>query len=139
MRALICMGVADKDHAVMRYRSVRQLFLLVLGVIVSLGTGVSTVASNDFAIRNVRLVAMMTDMVAMDCQDSDKGWPCEANMPCAAVCGGPVIAPPPPPPPPAASLEQAYFALDFATVLAKSLVGSGPPPELSPPRTTYIA
>lgn len=135
MRALICTGVADKDDAVMRYRSVRQLFLLVLGVIVSLGIGVSTVASNDFTIRNVRLVAMIDGMVAMDCQDRDKGWPCEAKTPCAVVCVAPVIALPPP----AASLEQACSSLDFATVRAKSLVGSSPPPELSPPRTTYIA
>ena len=135
MRALICTSVADKDHSVMRYRSVRQLFLLVLGVMVSLGIGVSTVASNDFAMRSVRLVAVMDDMVAMGCQDSDKEWPCAANMPCAVVCGGPVIALPPP----AASLEQAGLVLDFETVLARSLAGSSPPPEPSPPRTTDIA
>lgn len=119
----------------MRYRSVRQLLLLVLGVIVSLGIAVSTVASNDFAIRNVRLVAMMNDMAAMDCQAGDKGWPCEANMLCAVVCGAPMVALPPP----AASHQQAGFAFDFETVLAKSLVGSGPSPGLSPPRTPDIA
>lgn len=119
----------------MRYRSVPQLFLFVLGVIVSLGMGVSTVASSDFAIRNVRLVSMMDDMVAMDCQDSGRGQPCEVNMPCAVICVGPVMALPPA----AVSLERACSALDYATLLAKSLVGGTPPPELSPPRTTYIA
>lgn len=119
----------------MKYRSVPQLFLLVLGVIVSLGMGVSNVASNDFASRNVRLVSTTDDMVAMDCQDSGSGQPCEVNMPCAVICVGPVMALPPA----AASLQQACSALGFATLLAKSLVGSSPPPELSPPRTTYIA
>ncbi|HEX9871773.1 MAG TPA: hypothetical protein VGC99_24890 [Candidatus Tectomicrobia bacterium] len=119
----------------MRYRSVPQLFLLVLAVIVSLAIGVSNVASNDFASLNVGLVSTTGDMVAMDCQDSGSGQPCEVNMPCAVICVGPVMALPPTD----TSLERACSALDFATLLAKSMVGSSPPPELSPPRTTYIA
>lgn len=119
----------------MRFQSVPQLFLLALGVIVSLAMGVSNVASNDFASRNARLVSTTNDMVAMDCQDSGGGLHCEANTACAAICAGPVMALPLA----VASLEQACSALYFATLLAKSLVGSSPPPELSPPRTTYIA
>lgn len=119
----------------MRYRSVPQLFLLVLAVIVSFGMGVSNVASNDFAGRSVRLVSTTDDMVAMDCQDGGREQPCEVNTPCAVICVGPVMALPPA----AASLERACSALDFPTLLAKALGGSSPPPELSPPRTTYIA
>jgi hypothetical protein len=119
----------------MRCWWVRQLLLLVLAGIVSLGIGVSTAASNDFAIRNVRLVAMVNDLMTMDCLDRDKGWPCAANALCAVVCGGPVMALPPL----SFRVEQAAFAFGFETVRAKSLAGSGPPPELSPPRTTDIA
>ncbi|MBW4656936.1 MAG: hypothetical protein KME20_28400 [Kaiparowitsia implicata GSE-PSE-MK54-09C] len=118
----------------MRFQSVPQLSLLALGVIVSLAMGVSNVASNDFASLNVRPISATDDMVAMNCQDSSE-QPWEMNMSCAVICVGLVMALAPA----AASLQRGRSALDFATLLAKFLVDSSPPPEFPPPRTAYIA
>lgn len=119
----------------MKYRSVRQLFLLVLGVLAALGMGMSTVASSDFAMGNVQAVAMMDDMAAVDCRDSGKSKPCEFGIPCAAICAGPGMSLPPS----AALLGLVALGPDFVLLAARPLVGSSAPPELSPPRTTYIA
>ncbi len=116
----------------MKYRSVRQLFLVVLGALVALGMGMSTVASSNFAMGNVQAVAMMDDMAAVDCQDSGKGKPCESDMQCAAICAGPGV----PLPPSAALVPLVALGADFVVLAASPLVGSSPPPELSPPRTT---
>lgn len=118
----------------MKYRSVRRLFLFALGTIVALGISTSTIASGDLATRSIPTTAVIDDMAMSDCEDSGKGQPCKPDMPCAAICAGPVLSLPPS----IALLEQADLELDFANSAAKPLLGSSAPPELSPPRTTYM-
>lgn len=119
----------------MRYQPVRQLFLLVLGAIVALGMGVSTVVSSDFAIHTTTMVGMMDDMAPGDCHNSSKGNLCESSMPCAVICLGPLLSLPPT----GASLVHPPAGDSFVARAFRSLVGASLPPELSPPRTTYMA
>jgi hypothetical protein len=87
------------------------------------------------AFSTIETVAMMHEMASIDCQDSGKGEPCRTDMPsCALVCSGPVLSLPPP----AASLRDAALARDFVALDARSLVGTGPSPDRTPPRSTHI-
>lgn len=101
----------------------------------ALGMGMSTVASSDLTMRNVQAAAMMDEMAAVSCQVASKSEPCPSNMPCASICVGPALSVPPSD----GLLQLAASGRDFFVHEAKPLVGRGSPPELSPPRTTYIA
>lgn len=100
----------------------------------ALGMGVLTVVSSDFAMRNVQTVAMMDDMAAVNCPDSGKSEPCKSGMPCAVICAGPALS--------LGTSDALVLPVaprpGFVIRAAKPLVGSSQPPELSPPRTTYI-
>lgn len=101
----------------------------------ALAMGMPTVASSDLAMRNIQAVAMIDEMAAVSCQVTSKSEPCKSSMPCAAICVGPALT---------LSLwdgllQPAALGRDFVVREAKPLIGRGSPPELSPPRTTYIA
>ena len=119
----------------MRRLVVRQLLVFLLGAFVALGVSVASVASRDIATGGMLAVSPSADMSAIDCQNRGDAERCEPGMPsCALVCAGPLLSLPP-----ERTLISALPLLrDVEELDPRLLVGTSPPPDLSPPRTADI-
>lgn len=115
----------------MKYTSVRQLFLLVLGALVALGIGMAAVQAQGMAPQMAGMAAQMstTGMACEHCQ-ADRGM----SMPCVTVCVAPSFAL-------AATPDLVFTGVSTGRLLLPKtalLFGIGLKPPHSPPRTTYI-
>jgi hypothetical protein len=115
--------------------SLRQGFVLLLAVFVTVGMGLSVVRANDMAVK----MAMMSDMGAADGQGDCANClhlPDKAGakvMLCATVCAQPAIAHQHETPPRVVALVAVIRLTNVA-----ALHGRAPQPDPHPPRTSDI-
>lgn len=119
----------------MRSWSVRQLFLVLLGVLAALGINLSVVAASGMSTSMTKVQVVSSSMAAMDCQSAIQSDGCKKEMAsCGLVCAGPVLVVPPL----AGLTSNGALGRDAFAPDIKVLVGTSHPPNLSPPRTTDI-
>lgn len=116
----------------MRYRSVRHLFLLILGALVALGIGLAAVQAQSMAAQMSRMAPDMISSAEKTCEHCQAGM--DMTMPCATVCVAQSVA-----------LLAAQDPILLGTFTARLPIpgtelplGVGQQPPHSPPRTTYI-